>query len=60
MMMWENVLLGAMALLMVFWARPGIKQAIARSQQAKSDWPAVLLPLALVAMFVLFLVAMVK
>lgn len=60
MMMWENVLLGAMALLMVFWASPGIKRAIARSKQAKSDWPAVLMPLAVVVMFVLFLVATVK
>nr|WP_256969520.1 hypothetical protein [Crenothrix polyspora] len=57
--MWQNVLLGAIALLMIFWAGPGIKQSIARSKQAKSDWPALLLPLALVILFVVFLVAMV-
>jgi hypothetical protein len=57
--MWENVLLGAIVLLMIFWAGPGIKQSIARSKQAKSDWPALLLPLALVILLVVFLVAMV-
>jgi hypothetical protein len=59
MMMWENVLLGAIALLMVFWAGPGIKQSIAHSKQAKSDWPAVMLLLAVVILFVVFLIAMV-
>ncbi|SJM92744.1 conserved hypothetical protein [Crenothrix polyspora] len=59
MSMWQNVLLGAIALLMIFWAGPGIKHSIARSKQAKSDWPAALLPLALVVIFVVFLIAMV-
>ncbi len=56
---WENLLLGAIAVLIIFWASPGIKQSLARSKQAKSDWPALLLPLALVVLFVFFLVAMV-
>jgi hypothetical protein len=57
--MWENVFLGAIAVLMIFWMSPGIKQSIARSKQAKSDWPAVLLPLALVVLLIVFLIAMV-
>ncbi|WP_394753476.1 hypothetical protein [Crenothrix sp.] len=56
---WENLLLGAIVVLMIFWAGPGIKQSIARSKQAKSDWPAFLLPLAVVVLFVIFLIAMV-
>ena len=57
---WENVLLGVLALLAIFWMKPGITAALARSKTAKSDWPGLLIPLALVVLFVLFLVAMVK
>ena len=57
---WENVLLGALALLVIFWMKPGIKAALAKSKAAPSDWPAVLMPLALVVVFVLILIAMVK
>lgn len=57
---WENVLLGALALLAIFWMKPGIKAALAKSKTAQSDWPAVLIPLALVVLFVLLLIAMVK
>lgn len=56
---WENLILGALALLLLLWMTPGVKAAVARSQQIPPDWPSVLLPLALVAMFVLFLIAMV-
>jgi hypothetical protein len=57
---WENVLLGAVALLVIFWMRPGIKAALERSKTAKSDWPGLLVPLALVVLFVMALIAMVK
>lgn len=57
---WENVLLGALALLMIFWMKPGIKAALEKSKTAKTDWPSLLIPLALVVLFVLFLIAMVK
>lgn len=56
---WENVILGALALLLLFWMRPGIKAALARSKQAPSDWPSVVVPILMVVMFVLFLIAMV-
>ena len=56
---WENLILGALALLLLFWMQPGLKAAMARSKQSPSDWQGVLLPLGLVVMFVLFLIAMV-
>jgi hypothetical protein len=57
---WENLLLGALALLMIFWMKPGIKAAMEKSKTAKSDWPGLLIPLVLVVLFVLFLIAMAK
>ena len=56
---WENILLGTMVVLVIFWMRPGIKAAMAQSREAKSDWPALLVPMALVVLFVIFLIMMV-
>ena len=53
---WEALAMGAIALLVVFWFSPGIKAALERGKQVKSDWPAVLIPLGLVALFVFFLI----
>ncbi len=55
----ENIILGALAILLLFWMQPGIKAALARSKHPPSNWPSVILPLGLVALFVLFLIAMV-
>ena len=55
----ESLVLGAFALLLVFWWQPGIKAALVRSKHAPSDWPSVLLALGWVMMFVIFLIAMV-
>jgi hypothetical protein len=57
---WENVLLGALALLVIFWMKPGLKAALERSKTAKTDWPGLLVPLVLVVLFVMALIAMVK
>ncbi|MBM4206630.1 MAG: hypothetical protein FJ190_01000 [Gammaproteobacteria bacterium] len=57
---WENILLGAFAILLIFWLKPGIKAALERSKTAKSDWPGLLIPLALVILFVLMLIGMVR
>ena len=54
---WETILLGVMALLLIFWFRPGIKAAIERSQQAEKDWPSALIPIGIVVLFVIFLIA---
>jgi hypothetical protein len=56
---WQAVLLGALAVGVVFLFRPGAKAALERSRQAKKDWPALLLPLAAVVAFVIFLIALV-
>jgi len=56
---WENLILGALALFLLFWIQPGLKAALARSKQTQADWQSVLLPLGLVVMFVIFLIAMV-
>ena len=56
---WESLTLGALALLLLFLMRPGIKSAQEHSRQTPSDWQSLLLPLGLVVMFVLFLIAMV-
>jgi hypothetical protein len=56
---WENILLTALAILIIFWFRPGIKASLARSRAAEKDWPALLVPLVAVVLFVVFLIMMV-
>lgn len=55
---WEMILYGALAILVIFWFRPGIKATLERSRHAKKNWPAVLIPIALVIAFVIFLIVM--
>lgn len=57
---WEILLGGLAALLVILWFRPGINAAIERSRAAKKDWPAALIPIALVVMFVLLLIQFVR
>jgi hypothetical protein len=57
---WEILLGGLAAVLVVLWFRPGIRAAIERSRTAQKDWPAALIPLALVVLFVLLLIASVR
>lgn len=55
---WEKILLGAAAVLILLWFRPGIRAAMERSRQAgERDWKAVILPLVVVVLFVLLLIA---
>ncbi|RMH16376.1 MAG: hypothetical protein D6698_09780 [Gammaproteobacteria bacterium] len=54
---WEKILLAAMAVLLVFIFRPGIKASIQMSRTAPKDWPGFLLPIALVVLFVIFLLS---
>ena len=53
---WETILIGALALLVILWFRPGIRAAFERSRQTEARWTDVLIPLAFVALFVLFLI----
>ena len=57
---WEILLGGLMAVLVIIWFGPGIKTAIERSRAAKKDWPAALIPLGLVVLFVLLLIQIVR
>ena len=56
MALWEQLALGAVALLVIFWFRPGIKAALKQSKEAEKDWAGILLPIAAVILFVVFLV----
>ncbi|MEW4981574.1 MAG: hypothetical protein AB1Y26_12160 [Cycloclasticus sp.] len=56
MALWEQLALGAVALLVIFWFRPGIKAALKQSEEAEKDWAGILLPIAAVILFVVFLV----
>ncbi len=57
---WEIILTGMLVAALLFWMGPGIKETLRRSKEAeKKDWKAVLIPLALVILFVMFLISMV-
>jgi di/tricarboxylate transporter len=57
---WEMLLLGVLVLLVLFWIGPGVKAMLEKSRQAENrDWTGFLLPIALVVLFVLFLISMV-
>jgi hypothetical protein len=57
---WEMVLMGALAVLVLFWAGPGVKAMLEKSRQAKErDWAGLLVPLLLVVAFVILLMKMV-
>lgn len=61
--MWETVekiLIGVVALLLVMWFLPGIRQSFKEKREtSKSDWIAVVTPLAIVAIFVFFLISLI-
>lgn len=53
---WELLILGALVILLLFWFRPGLKEAFKRSREAENkDWAGALIPLAIVAAFVALL-----
>ena len=52
---WEKLLIGVIGLLVLLWFSPGVKIMIRQSRDAKNNWPAVLIPAVLVAIFVILL-----
>jgi hypothetical protein len=59
--LWESLALGAMAVAVIFFFGPGVKQAFKKSSESTSkDWMGVLVPIGLVVLFVFLLVAMVS
>ncbi len=57
--LWENILLGAIAIGVILWMKPGIKSSLLHGEKAESDWMGLLVPLGFVVIFVIFLIAMV-
>ncbi len=57
---WQGLLFGAAALLIIFLFKPGIKTAFQQSREAEDkDWLGVLFPIGLVVLFVILLLSMV-
>jgi hypothetical protein len=54
--MWEMILLGLVALLVILWFRPGIRAAFQHAEGVEKDWRGFLLPIALVILFVILLI----
>ena len=57
---WTQIGLGVVALIILLLFAPGIKKAMQQSQQAEKDWKGVLVPIAVVILFVMLLIALVK
>ncbi|NIR31625.1 MAG: hypothetical protein GWN84_20400 [Gammaproteobacteria bacterium] len=58
---WEAVLLGVLVLLLLLWFGPGVRQAVKNTRRASAqEWLGVLVPVGLVALFVMLLIAMVR
>ncbi len=57
---WEQILVGAFAVLLVFLFRPGIKVMLEKSRQAEKDWKGALVPIGLVVLFVVLLIAVAR
>ncbi len=57
MVIWEQVLLGMAALILVFIFWPGVKVAMQKSKAAENpDWQGALVPVGIVVVFVILLV----
>ncbi|MDD9875700.1 MAG: hypothetical protein OXU22_09245 [Gammaproteobacteria bacterium] len=57
MELWEQLLIGALGLAVLLWIFPGIKPMLEESKKAPKDWMGLLIPIALVVAFVVFLAA---
>ena len=56
----EMVMLGIIALGVLLWAGPGVKTMLQQSRQAENpDWAGALFPIAIVVLFVIFLIMIV-
>ncbi len=57
---WTALLVGLLAAVTLIWFGPGVTAMIERSKRVKADWPAVVVPLVVVVLFVVFLISMVR
>ena len=54
---WQKIAMAIVPLLIIFMLLPGIKGSLQQSREAKKDWPGFLIPIALVILFVVFLLS---
>lgn len=58
---WEKLLVGALAVGLIFLFRPGLKRAFQQSREAENkDWQGVIVPVLLVVAFVMLLIVLVR
>lgn len=61
MAVWEQVLLGIVALIILFMFWPGVQAAMERSRAVENpDWKGALVPIGLVILFVIVLVMLAR
>ena len=59
MSLFETLITTALAALLLIWLWPGFRHMIEKSRQAESrNWPAFLIPMALIALFVFILISL--
>ena len=57
MALWEKLLLGVLVVVVLLWFRPGLKAAFRERRHAsQAEWMSALIPIALVAAFVVLLI----
>jgi hypothetical protein len=56
---WETIVLLLLGGGVAFFFFPGVKRMLADSEKAEKDWPAVLIPIGAVVLFVVLLIALV-
>ena len=56
---WEKLLIGVIGLLVLLWFSPGVKIMIVQTRNAQKNWPLVLIPAAVVVIFVILLLNLV-
>ena len=59
MQTWEIIVLLLMAGGVAYFFFPGVKAMLKQSEEAEKDWPAVLIPLGLVVLFIILLISLV-
>ena len=59
MALWEKMVIGIAAVLILLWMLPGTRNMVEASRDAPKDWMGVLVPIAAVVLFVVFLAVMV-
>jgi len=54
---WEKIVIGIFVVVLLFWLLPGTRQMIENSKDAPKDWKGLLIPIAAVVLFIMFLIS---